>query len=716
MHQRTIPALAFVLLVDPDAVFASVAEKPLRDKTLVVWAAPANLSQRGGSALTIDDGSSHFDAIVFGEIAPGRWMAGSDAFRRTAREQSNWPVESADSRTLVQVAIVYEGKRVTIYRNGQTYAQYAMGNAPHEFRSNSVVVMGMRHLDQGDEARFAGVVDDARIYDVALSAEQITALKPNNESTPEPWAWWTFDETGLRDRTGRFAFVRLVGGGKLEDGKLVLDGRTGTLIAARTAEILASLAPAADPVPAVEIEAARRLRHRLLGDPHRPTYHFAIPEDYAMPFDPNGAIFWNGRYHLFYIYQERGTHVFGHVSSTDLLHWRHHPPAVFPTADSPEKGIFSGNCFINKQGEATMLYHGVGVGNCIATSSDDLLENWKKLPGNPIISNPPSDKPYASWDPHGWLEGDTYYAIFGGTRAAVFKAQQLDKWNYVGDLLHHSLPGVDLREDISCPDFFRLGNKSVLVCISHRLGARYYLGVWSNEQFHPEFHERMSWVDNTFFAPESLTDPSGRRVMWAWIFDGRSPATRRASGWSGEMSLPRELFLDKNGRLGQRPIEELIRLRYREQSTGDRSLEPDEATVLNKIVGDAIELELVIELRDAKQCGVIVRRATNGEEQTLVYYDAVEHALKVDVTKASLAQGSKTIESGPLQLSRAEDLRLRVFVDRSIVEAFANDRQAVLRRIYPTRRDSVGVALFSNGGAARVRQFKAWQMAPTNPY
>ncbi|MBM3889812.1 MAG: hypothetical protein FJ388_11905, partial [Verrucomicrobia bacterium] len=72
--------------------------------------------------------------------------------------------------------------------------------------------------------------------------------------------------------------------------------------------------------------------------------------------------------------------------------------------------------------------------------------------------------------------------------------------------------------------------------------------------------------------------------------------------------------------------------------------------------------------------------------------------------------------AAPFALEPGELLTLRVFVDRSVVEVFANDRQAALRRIYPQRPDSVGVSVFANGGAAKVRQVKAWQMAPSNPY
>lgn len=118
----------------------------------------------------------------------------------------------------------------------------------------------------------------------------------------------------------------------------------------------------------------------------------------------------------------------------------------------------------------------------------------------------------------------------------------------------------------------------------------------------------------------------------------------------------------------------------------------------------------------AAQFGVKVCCSPDGEEQTSVFYDAEEKQLKIDTTHSSLAEGPKSVEGGPLDLKPGEPLRLRVFVDRSVVEAFANDRQAVLRRIYPTRRDSLGVVLFNRGGPAKVKTLVAWDMAPANPY
>ena len=199
------------------------------DKTLVVWASPANLTQRGGSALTIDDRKSHFDAIVFGEIAPSRWMAGSDFYRRTMREQDAVPAETVGADTVVQIAIVYRGNEVTLYRNGQPYSQHEI-QEPQRFDSDSAVVIGLRHLESEDGACFAGAIDDARIYNVALTAQQIGQLSPNQPSEPKPIAWWNFENGKPEDVLGAFPAGKLVGKARIESGKLVLDGVDSYLV------------------------------------------------------------------------------------------------------------------------------------------------------------------------------------------------------------------------------------------------------------------------------------------------------------------------------------------------------------------------------------------------------------------------------------------------------------------------------------------------------
>lgn len=319
--------------------------------------------------------------------------------------------------------------------------------------------------------------------------------------------------------------------------------------------------------------------------------------------------------------------------------------------------------------------------------------------------------------PYGWLEGDTYYAIFGGQRPAIAKSDSLPgEWKYVGDLMANTVPGVSINEDVSCADLFKIGNKHMLLCISHGLGCRYYLGEWKNEQFHPTFHEKMSWVDNSFFAPESLLDDKGRRIMWAWIFDGPGFKTRTDYGWSGTMSLPRVLSLGEDGRLRMDVPKEIESLRYRAKKKTGLTVNANAELAIEGIGGSSIELCVEMSAKDAKQFGLKVCRSPKGEEETLVYYDAIGKKLKVDTHKSSLTEGPKCVEAGPFELTPGETLKLRVFVDKSVVEVFANGRQAVMRRIYPSRDDSVGVALFSNGGPASVATLEAWDMMPSNPY
>ena len=256
----------------------------------------------------------------------------------------------------------------------------------------------------------------------------------------------------------------------------------------------------------------------------------------------------------------------------------------------------------------------------------------------------------------------------------------------------------------------------MLLFISHNLGCQYYLGRYEDDRFLPEQHGRMTWVDNAYFAPESLVDDRGRRIMWAWLFDGREASTRQASMWSGTMSLPRVLWLGDDGTLRMAPPEELALSRYAPWQSEGLTVRADAALPLTEIQGDCLELCMEMTSETATQFGVRVRCSPNGEEQTAVFYDAVERKLKVDTQTASLGEGPKLVEGGPLALGSGESLRLRVFVDRSIVEVFANDRQAVARCIYPTRDDSLGVSLFSRDGATSVTSVRAWKLAPANPW
>lgn len=502
------------------------------------------------------------------------------------------------------------------------------------------------------------------------------------------------------------------------------------------------------------IAHSRELRARLLADPHRPVYHTVTPEGVCGPFDPNAALYWKGLYHLMYIVQTEEGHCFAHISSKDLVHWRNHPLALEP--GNGDTGIFSGGVALNKDGVPTITYWGLGDpgGICVATSDDDLLEVWTKNPHNPVISETQSGLAevevdgkklvYGAADPSAiWINDGRYYVLTGnllvlrefgdkrnqpehlGDTLYLFVSDDLTEWEYLHTFYTSDRKWTQADEDDMCPDFFPLpsspdggeiSDRHMILFISHNLGCQYYTGKYSDDRFEPETHGRMTWVDNGYFAPESLVDDKGRRIMWAWIFDRREGETREASGWSGTMSLPRVLWLGEDNTLRMRPAAELEVLRYNLKEMNDLVIKADSEMPLGGISGNSLELSLEMIPDGAEKFGVKVCCSPDGEEETVIFYDAADKKLKIDTTKSSLGEGSKSVEAGPFELKPDESLNLRVFVDKSVVEIFANDRQGVMRRIYPTRDDSIAVTLFSCGGATKVKSIKAWDMAAANAY
>lgn len=239
---------------------ASPSFGSLTDKTLVAWVYLSNLTQRGGGVLTLMEGED-FDALVFGERVSGRWMAGSEFFRRTqdeAGQQTN-PQETAGSNTLVQVAVVYAGGRVALYRNGQSYASYSVPK-PRPFGDQTKVLLGLRYLGGAGEIGFLeGAIEDVRIYDTALTAEQLAALKPNEASEPPPLAWWSFEGDKIEDAMKTFPASRLEGSARVVHGRLILDG-SGYLRAAKDAKRLAGGVDDFDSTPQALFYKARSKR------------------------------------------------------------------------------------------------------------------------------------------------------------------------------------------------------------------------------------------------------------------------------------------------------------------------------------------------------------------------------------------------------------------------------------------------------------------------
>lgn len=683
-----------------------LGEEPLRDKTLVAWASPANLRQRGGSILTVNDNADRFDGIVLGEIAEARWMAGSDLFRRTVREQNEHLVETVHQGPLVQIAISYRGNEISLYRDGKLYERHTI-TVPQEFPADSLVLIGPRHRSVAEY--FSGQVDDARIYDSALTQQQIASLRPNEVGTIKPWAWWNFEDGQAIEQTGRIPFTQLQGGAFIKDGRLVLNGSSAAMVASCSQSQIAT-------------------------EPSELAFHLMHPGGPSLPGDPNAAFYLDGTYHLHYILQHpfganrQNSFSFIHVTSSDMLNWNWEPTKLQPAFTG--HGMFSGTGFLTKEGMPAAIYHGQASGrNQIAIAKDRQLKEWNKPFPMEVKNRDGSEARINHWDPDCFLIGDTYYAISGGENPPLMKSQDLKSWTLVGDFMAHQSADVTIGEDVSCPNFFKLGEKWMLLCISHPLGCRYYLGDWDadREQFVPTHHARMNsrredqpvwglFQRTDFFAPETVLTPDGRRVMWAWL---TSVGTNNKLLNKTIQSLPRELHLPSDGVLRIRPLRELENLRFDKVQREDLVLDqpirghgdrvpPVTAPALQSLIdipSEASEIRLVIPREDVsrKLFGLVLFSDGKGGGLPIVFRPET----------GTVRVGNSEINFAAGDLSDGEDLEIRVFIDKYLVEVFIGDRAASVVSFPSGELSAHKIDGFSVGAPTRIRSLEAWKLKST---
>ena len=492
-------------------------------------------------------------------------------------------------------------------------------------------------------------------------------------------------------------------------------------------------------------------RRRLSSDAHRPLYHFVSPESTLN--DPNGLCFWQGRWHLFYqaYPPDDGRQHWGHAVSDDLIHWRDLPLAIYP---DPEDCCYSGTALVEDD-RVIAMYHGTMAGNMVATSTDPLLLNWDKVTGAPVIpfakpGEPPL--PYAIFDPCIWSKDGRYYALSGGVlpngpdkkmiRANfLFVSDDLANWEYLHPFVEDDYYTV-VGDDGACPYFWPIGDdKHILPFYSHMTGGQYLLGDYDKAR------DKFVVTDGGLFnfgaalpsgvhAPSATPDGRGGVVV---IFNMNQGMPTR--GWNQIMTLPRLLTLDEDNRLLQQPAGDIESLRGARQSVEPIDLPANEEIVLDSVTGNAMELLLEADPGSAQMLELNVLRSPNREEFTRIafykdrgnrYRFGMSRRNAMDASSAAMAKlplyqeslitldtsysstlpeaQSRAPETAPLYLAPDETLRLRVFIDRSVVEVFVNGRQCVAARVYPGRDDSLGVSLRAQGGGARLLRLDAWQM------
>lgn len=440
----------------------------------------------------------------------------------------------------------------------------------------------------------------------------------------------------------------------------------------------------------------------------RPGYHLAAPVGWLN--DPNGLVHVNGEYHAFYQFHpyssEWGPMHWGHAVSPDMVHWRHMPVALAPDSPWDEGGgCYSGSA-VESDGELVLMYTGhtdTAETQNIAVSTDGTT--FSKITGNPVIPAAPSDNSIDFRDPKVWRHDGHWYVVLGSSdlgndgRALIYRSDDLRHWDYLGPLARSE---GRLGRMWECPDFFELDGTHVLMMSPVGMDAEgilyrnafqtgYVCGPFDYGRVafgHGPFEELDRGHD--FYATQTFTAPDGRRICMAWMDMWHSDFPEQKEGWAGMLTLPRELHV-VNGRLRMTPVRELLELRESPVSTLSGEIAHDQVLASPS----ANRFELVFSCSDP--------RALDGDTGIRLGWGATAVTFRREGSTGRLildrggADGERICEC-----ATTDHLDLRVFVDSSSIEVFANNGEETFSsRIYPTGR--ITASLISSRPSIRAR-------------
>lgn len=456
------------------------------------------------------------------------------------------------------------------------------------------------------------------------------------------------------------------------------------------------------------------------GNAWYPIFHLAPPAGWMN--DPNGLIYFNGRYHAFFQHHPasayQGPMHWGHATSTDMLHWQHEPIALAPGDKYDRDGCFSGSA-VDDDGVLSLIYTGhiclddrgndsiIREVQCLATSHDGI--HFEK---QGCVLTPPEGIMHFR-DPKVWHEDGSWWMVIGAQDASdngqvlLYRGTSLRDW-HLEHVLAHSAAGKSYMWE--CPDFFRCGNFHWLMFSPQGMPPSGYrfrnlfqsgvlAGSWkpgSVFALKGGFEELDYGHD--FYAPQSMLAEDGRRIIMAWMNMWDSPVPTRSEAWAGCLTLPREVF-ERDGRLCQRPVREVESLRKKCQP-----LSPVRLQGLQLLTENVQAAELLVTWHTVD---------SHAEHYGVRLGDGLR--LYVDNQAGRLVLWRYYPEEGldgyrSVELPDTEYLTLRIFLDRSSVEVFVNDGEATLSsRIYP-QADSRQLSLYAAHGDAILTDGTLWML------
>ena len=465
----------------------------------------------------------------------------------------------------------------------------------------------------------------------------------------------------------------------------------------------------------------------------RPTYHFSPL--YGWMNDPNGMVYKDGEYHLFYQHNPYGSKWgnmhWGHAISKDLINWEHRPDAITPDALGT---IFSGSAVVDTDNTA-----GFGAGAIVAiytqnsdrqvqsiAYSTDNGRSFTKYENNPVLTSDVRD----FRDPKVfWFEGTKRWimVLAVGQEMQIFSSSNLKDWTFESRFGEGQGAHGGVWE---CPDLFELPvdgtneKKWVLLCNLNPGGpfggsaTQYFIGSFNGKEFVNESPSKTKWMDwgKDHYATVTWSDaPDNRRIAIAWMSNWQYANDVPTSQYRSPNSVPRDLSLftvDGETYLQSAPSPELLALR---DASKKRSFKVNGTRTIKEMIpgnDGAYEIELTIENQRADVIGF--RLYNEKGEEVDMQYDMKEKKFSMDRRKSGEVSFNENfpmltwtaIESGK------DALKLRLFVDKSSVEAFGDGgRFAMTNQVFPSEPYN-HIDFYSKGGAYKVDSFVVYKLKP----
>ncbi len=466
----------------------------------------------------------------------------------------------------------------------------------------------------------------------------------------------------------------------------------------------------------------------------RPVYHHT--PKYGWMNDPNGMVYLNGEYHLFYQYNPYGSmwgnmH-WGHAVSKDLTHWNELSIAIAPDQLGT---IFSGSCVIDKEntagfGKNAMVAFYTSAGEHQVQSmaySLDKGRTFTKYAKNPIIASTASDfrDPKVFWheDTRKWI-----MVLAVGPDIQIYSSVNLKNWNLESSFGKGQGAHGGVWE---CPDLIQLpvdGNsnnkKWVLSCNlsqSGGSGTQYFIGNFDGKTFtnesKPEIIKWMDWGKDHYATVTWSNAPEGRHIALAWMVSTQYAGNVPTMQFRSSNSIPRDLSLYTQGQniyLASTPSPEMISLRKGKKEVNAFKVEDtyNLNPLLDKNTG---AFELNIGLKDIS-AEILGFKLFNSKGESVDFcLNETEHKFSMDRTKSGITNFSREFPAITSALvEKSESFSLRIFVDKASIECFGNGGKFVMTNLVFPSEPYNRISFYTKGGSYNVSLFTVYKLNLNN--